>query len=123
MYVSASLKSPRRYESRAAKRSNVGVVDRLGGGDRGAGVLAQVVDAPVVDRHADDRAVEHAALLEPVERPEGHHLGEVAGDAERDEHVGRPRLVDRVRRRARWVVVAMPERKPDRALAAITQCG
>ena len=43
---------------------------------------------PVVDRHADDRAVQQPAALEPVQRTEGHHLGEVAGDPEDDEHVG-----------------------------------
>ena len=56
--------------------------------DRLAGALLEVVDRPVVDRDADDRAVQEAARLEPVERMEGHHLGEVAGDAEDDEDVG-----------------------------------
>ena len=45
------------------------------------------VDGPVVDRHADDRAVEQPARLEPVQRPEGHHLRQVARDPEHDEHV------------------------------------
>ena len=45
-------------------------------------VLAQLLDGPVVDRDADDRAVELAAGLEPVERPEGHFLRQVAGDPE-----------------------------------------
>jgi hypothetical protein len=61
--------------------------------DRVAGTLLQLVERPVVDRDPEDRAVEQAALLEPVERAEGHHLGEVAGDPERDEDVGRPRPV------------------------------
>ena len=52
--------------------------------------LLQLVDRPVVDGHADDRAVEQPAPLEPVERPERHHLGEVAGDPEHDEDVRRP---------------------------------
>ena len=56
--------------------------------DRLPRALAQVVDRPVVDRHADDRAVQQAAALQLVQRPEGHHLREVAGDAEHDEHVG-----------------------------------
>ncbi len=52
-----------------------------------ARVLAQLVDRPVVDGDADDRAVEQPALLEPVERAEGHHLRQVAGDPEDHEHV------------------------------------
>ena len=85
------------------------VVDRLAAVlDALARVLAQVVDGPVVDRHADDRAVQQAAALQPVERVERHHLGEVAGDAEDHEHVrglcagrvllggrGRPEVVPR----------------------------
>jgi hypothetical protein len=46
-----------------------------GGLDRLAGVLAQVLGGPVVDRDAHDRAAEQAAALQPVERAEGHHLG------------------------------------------------
>ena len=38
-------------------------------------------------RDADDRAVEKALALEPVERAEGHLPGQVAGDAEDDEDV------------------------------------
>ena len=33
--------------------------------------------------------VEQAAALQPVQRSEGHHLGQVAGDAEDDQYVGR----------------------------------
>ena len=65
----------------------VGVLDRRG--DRLAGVLAQLLDAPLVDRHPDDRAVELAPRLQPVQRPEGHFLRQVAGDAEDRQHVGR----------------------------------
>ncbi len=57
--------------------------------DRLAGTLLQLVVGPVVDGDADDRAVEEAALLEPVERAKRHHLRQVAGDAEDDEDVGR----------------------------------
>ena len=65
------------------------LVDGLAGaGDGLAGVVAQVVDRPVVDRHAHDRAVEQAARLEPVERMKRHHLGQIAGDPEDHEHVG-----------------------------------
>src|SRR6185437_2652264 len=41
---------------------------------------------------------EQAALLEAVKRAEGHHLGEVAGDPERDEDIRRLRLACRARR-------------------------
>jgi hypothetical protein len=60
--------------------------------DRLARTLAQLVVGPVVDRDADDRAVEEAALLEPVERAKRHHFRQVAGDAEDDENIGRLRL-------------------------------
>ncbi len=66
------------------------VVERLAGPDDAfAGVLAQVLERPVVARDPDDRAVQEAALLQAVERAEGHHLREVAGDPEDHEHVGR----------------------------------
>jgi hypothetical protein len=58
--------------------------------------LPQVVDRPVVGGDADDRAVEQAAALEPVERAQGHHLGQVAADAEGHEDVGGPLVVGRV---------------------------
>jgi hypothetical protein len=63
--------------------------------DRRPRPLAQVGHRPVVDRDADDRAVEQTAAFEPIQRPEGHLLGEVAGDPEHDQDVGRPRLVSR----------------------------
>jgi hypothetical protein len=44
--------------------------------------------SPVVERDADDRAVERPALLEAVQRPEGHHLRKIARDAEDHENVG-----------------------------------
>ena len=50
--------------------------------------LPQVLRRPVVDRHAHDRAAQEASRLEPVERVEGHHLRQVARDAEDDQHVG-----------------------------------
>ena len=55
--------------------------------DRRRARARQLVDGPVVDGDADDRAVEQAALLEPVQRAEGHHLRQVAGDPEDDEHI------------------------------------
>jgi hypothetical protein len=57
--------------------------------DRLARAVLQLIDGPVVDGHADDRAVEQAPLLEPVERVEGHHLRQVARDPEDDEDVRR----------------------------------
>jgi hypothetical protein len=80
------------------------VVERLAAGHDGVvRPLAQVVERPVVDRDADDRAVEQPAALEPVQRSEGHLLGEIAGDPEDHEHVGRLLRVGRLRlgRRAR----------------------
>jgi hypothetical protein len=83
-----------------------GLVERLAsGGDRAAGPPAEIVDRPVVDGYADDRAVEQTALLEPVQGPEGHHLREVAGDAEGDEHIGRAIPVTAVGGRTRWLIV------------------
>ena len=65
------------------------VVDRLAGvGDAVPGVVAQLLDGPVVARHSQDRAVQQAAALQPVERLERHHPGQVAGDTEDHEHVG-----------------------------------
>jgi hypothetical protein len=67
------------------------VVHRLAGGlDRLAGMLAQLLGGPVVDRDAYHRAGEQAAALQPVQGAEGHHLGEVAADPEHDQHVGWP---------------------------------
>ena len=56
--------------------------------DRLAHVRAEVRERPVVDRDADDRAVEQPAALEPVERSERHDLREIARDPEGDERVG-----------------------------------
>src|SRR5689334_8833554 len=55
--------------------------------DRFARSLNQLIDAPVIDRHADDRAIEKLAPLQAVQRSERHHLGEVAGDAEDHEDI------------------------------------
>jgi hypothetical protein len=56
--------------------------------DRLARALAELVDGPVVNRDADDRGVEQPSLLQPVERPERHHLRQVARDSEDDKDVG-----------------------------------
>ena len=50
--------------------------------------LDELVERPVVHGDADDRAVDQPALLQAVERVEGHHLGEVAGDPEDHEDIG-----------------------------------
>ena len=57
--------------------------------DRGARALAQVLNAPVIARDANDRAVQKTTGLQPVERVEGHHLRQIAGDTEDHQHVGR----------------------------------
>src|SRR5262249_19127750 len=65
------------------------VVHRFAGAfDAFAGVLAQVLDRPIVTGDPDDRAVEKSPQLEPIERTEGHHLREVAGDPEDHQKVG-----------------------------------
>ncbi len=56
--------------------------------DAFAGVLPEVLERPVIARDTNDRAVQQAAHLQAVERAEGHHLGQVAGDAEDHEDVG-----------------------------------
>jgi hypothetical protein len=58
--------------------------------DRRPGPFLQIVDGPVVDRHPHDRTVEQTSTLQPVQGAERHHLGEVAGDPEHDEHVRGP---------------------------------
>ena len=68
------------------------VVDLLARrGDRVVGALDEVLPRPVVEGDADDRALQETAALEPVERAKGHHPGEVAGDPEDHENVGRLR--------------------------------
>ena len=52
--------------------------------DRLACTLDELLERPVVERDADDRAVEEPSLLESVQRVERHHLREVARDAEHD---------------------------------------
>jgi len=64
------------------------IVDRLAAGrDHLAGVLAETIGGPVVDRDAHDGRVEQPAAIEPVERPQRHLPGQVTGDPEDDEHV------------------------------------
>ena len=92
-YVAAS-REVARARRRAAPRSASNTVSSsclAGAHDRLAGALDELVDRPVVDRDADDRAVEQPALLEPVQRAERHHLRQVAGDPEDHEDVRRLR--------------------------------
>ena len=65
-----------------------------------ARVVAELRDRPVVARDPHDRAVDQATALQAVERVKGHHLGEVSGDAEDDEHVRGRRAVRVARARA-----------------------
>ncbi len=66
------------------------VVDGLTGVfDALARMLPEMIDGPVIHGHAEHRTVEQPAPLEAIERAKGHHLGEIPGDAEGDEYVGR----------------------------------
>ena len=56
--------------------------------DRLSRTRPELIVGPVVDGHADDRAVEEAAGLESIERVKGHHPRQVSGDTEDDEDVG-----------------------------------
>ena len=68
------------------------LVDRLARRDDGvARALDELLERPVVERDADDRAVEEPARLEPVQRAVRHDAREVARDPEDHEHVGRLR--------------------------------
>ncbi len=58
-----------------------GIKPLSGALDRLPGALHQLIYVPIVDRHADDRALQQAAGLEPVQRPECHHLGQIPGDS------------------------------------------
>ena len=102
--------------------------------DRVARALDELLERPVVERDADDRAVEEPARLEPVQRAVRHDAGEVAGDPEDHEHVGRPRPAVRLpvhgqsisaSRRARSKLVrpdgaaAFTGRSPESALAKL----
>ena len=57
------------------------------GPDRLAHVPAQRGGRPVVHRDAHDRALQHPAALQPVQRPIRHLLREVSGEPEDHEHV------------------------------------
>ena len=63
-------------------------VQRLTGAfDARARVLAQMLERPIVARDAHDRTLQQPAPLQSVERAKRHHLGQIAGDAEHDQHV------------------------------------
>jgi hypothetical protein len=71
--------------------------------NRFASALSQLVVGPVVDGNADDRAVKEPPGLESIQRAEGHHLRQVACDAEHDEDVcGLRARVGRLRPLRRW---------------------
>jgi hypothetical protein len=67
---------------------NPPIDDLAGGLDRSACVVAETLDAPVLESHADDRTAEQSATLEPVQRPERHLPCQVSGDTEDDQRVG-----------------------------------
>ena len=65
------------------------LVERLAAvGDRLAGTVHQLLDAPIVDCHAHDREIQQLPALEPVQRPECHLPRQVSGDPEDDQCVG-----------------------------------
>ena len=68
------------------ERGGIGV--RVGGDDRVTGVGTERLVRPVTSCDPDHRNVEHAVLLEAVERREQLALGEIASGAEQDESVG-----------------------------------
>src|SRR5262249_26464326 len=75
------------------------VVDLLAAvDDRRARAFDELVEVPFVNGNADDRAIEQLALFEAVQRMEGHHLGEGAGEAEDQENVGAVRHVSTLAR-------------------------
>ena len=76
-------------EARREAPEDVLVELLAGADDRLARARDELVDRPVVGRHAEDGAIEQAAALEPVERAEGHHLRQVARDPEYREPVRR----------------------------------
>ena len=55
--------------------------------DRRTSPLHELLLGPVVDGDPHDRALEQLALLEPVQRPERHHLREIPRDPEDHEHI------------------------------------
>ena len=70
--------------------------------DRGARTVDELVSRPFVDGDAHDRAIEQSALLQSVERAEGHHLREVTRDPEDHEDVCRLREIGWARRSRPW---------------------
>src|SRR5207302_9737918 len=64
------------------------MIERLAGCHDGfAGERAELLDRPGIRRHPNDGAVQQATLLEAVEGVEGHDPGQVAGNAEDDQHI------------------------------------
>jgi hypothetical protein len=56
--------------------------------DRGVRILAQLVERPIIRRHANDRDAEQPSSLEPVQGVEGHLLRQITGNPEDPEHIG-----------------------------------
>jgi hypothetical protein len=92
--VAADVREPRRQAGEDLR------VDRLAAClDAVVGMLAELLHRPVVDRNTDDRALQQAARLQAIERMQRHHLGQVAGDAEHDQHIRRSRGISQPGRR------------------------
>ena len=75
-------------ESRRETREDLLVEFLAGPYDGLARALDELLHRPVVHSDSDDRAIQQASLLEPVERVEGHHLRQIARDPEDHEDVG-----------------------------------
>ena len=74
-------------EPRGEAREDLLVELLAGAHDRLARALDELLHRPVVHRNSDDRALQEATLLEPVERAESHHLRQIARDPEDHEDV------------------------------------
>ena len=86
------MKSPWWYESRFASRAKTCIVELFARrDDRVTCALDELLERPVVERDADDRAIEEAARLEAIQRAVRHDAREIAGDPEDHEYVGRLR--------------------------------
>jgi hypothetical protein len=77
-------------EARGEALEHVLVELLAGAHDRLTRALDEAIDRPVVGRHAENRAIEQAAPLQPVERVEGHHPRQVARDPEHRQPVCTP---------------------------------
>jgi hypothetical protein len=64
-----------------------------------------LIHVPIIDCHADDRALQQATRLEPVQRPEGHDLRQIPGDSENHKDIGRLLLLAHSRRHVTQILL------------------